>query len=77
MLFRRTKYKEIVPGARFRHQYGMTIGVAEVLSIQPDARGIPHVHFELEVGLPSGANQRRERRVLALQSFEHEFCQPA
>ncbi|MDI9349762.1 MAG: hypothetical protein QM537_07145 [Candidatus Symbiobacter sp.] len=61
---------QIAPGFTYRERTGgRLINTAHVLSVVPDPLGIPHVHFRLEMRLPSGTRYREEKRVLSLTRF--------
>jgi hypothetical protein len=51
------------------------VSTARVLTIGPDAYGIPHVHFEITLASPSGRNVVHETRVLSLESFAELYPQ--
>lgn len=64
----------IEPGVTYRErQVGRLVTTAHVLAVAPDPLGIPHVHFRLEMKLPSGTRYREEKRVLALDRFTDLF----
>ncbi len=69
---------DIAPGAIFRQRDVVSIaGQAEVISIDTDVRGIPHVHYRFTVEPRSGcgpAARHSENRVLALSAFRETFA---
>lgn len=69
-----TRVPTIEPGRSYRQRSsGMVISTARVVSIERNARGIPHVHFQLSMTLPSGAATRDDHRILALERFADLF----
>ena len=70
MLSRRGRLDAVQPGRQFRPVVaGLMVSTARVLTIGPDAYGIPHVHFEITMTAPSGRQVVHETRVLALETF--------
>ena len=75
-MFRRGHLEAVQPGRQFRPLVaGLMVSTARVLTIGPDAYGIPHVHFEITMGAPSGRNLVHETRVLSLESFAQLYPQ--
>ena len=65
----------VEPGRVYRDKKSTRmITLAHVISIMPDTLGIPHVHFLLDMRLPSGMLVREEKRILALESFAANYC---
>ncbi|MDI9409813.1 MAG: hypothetical protein QM523_11305 [Candidatus Pacebacteria bacterium] len=65
----------VEPGRVYRDKNSSRIiTLAHVISIMPDGLGIPHVHFLLDMRLPSGTLVREEKRILALESFANNYC---
>ena len=76
-MFRRGRLEEVQPGRRFRPlAAGIMVSTVRVLTIGPDAHGIPHVHFEITMAAPSGQHVVHETRVLSLESFRALYPQP-
>lgn len=77
-MFRRGRLEEVQPGRQFRPlAAGIMVATARVLTIGPDAYGIPHVHFEVTMGAPSGGQHVvHETRVLALERFAALYPEP-
>jgi hypothetical protein len=74
---RRGRLEAIKPGRQFRPLVaGIMVSTARVLTIGPDAYGIPHVHFEITLAVPSGRNVVQEIRVLSLESFAQLYPEP-
>jgi hypothetical protein len=75
-MFGRLRQPPVEPGLRFCQRPDDRTGrVAEVLFVDQDARGIPHVHFRLTVE-PTGAGPAGrvlERRILALAEFRTTY----
>ena len=66
--------RQIETGVTYREKnVGRLISTAHVLAVAPDPLGIPHVHFRLEMKLPSGTRYREEKRVLSLDRFTDLF----
>ncbi|MCX8505083.1 MAG: hypothetical protein ORN98_00505 [Alphaproteobacteria bacterium] len=64
------KTRPIEPGVTYHERsVGRLITTAHVLAVAPDPLGIPHVHFLLEMKLPSGTRCREEKRVLSVDRF--------
>jgi hypothetical protein len=75
-MMRRGRLEAIQPGRQFRPVVaGLMVSTARVLTIGPDAYGIPHVHFEITLASPSGRNVVHEMRVLSLESFAQLYPQ--
>ena len=75
-MMRRGRLEAIQPGRQFRPGVaGMMVSTARVLTIGPDAYGIPHVYFEITLASPSGRNVVHETRVLSLESFAQHYPQ--
>ena len=55
---------------------GIMVSTARVLTIGPDAYGIPHVYFEITMAPPSGRHVVHESRVLSLESFAELYPEP-
>jgi hypothetical protein len=73
-MFFSSRLDQIEPGRRFRPRVdGLVIETAEVVAIQPDGRGIPHVHFALSVGTPSCPATSAVSRILALERFAEVY----
>jgi hypothetical protein len=67
----------VQPGRQFRPLVaGIMVSTARVLTIGPDAHGIPHVYFEITMGPPSGRDVIHESRVLSLESFAALYPEP-
>ena len=66
---------KVEPGSTYREKTsGKLISTAHVISVLPDRLGIPHVHYLLDMRLPSGSCFREEKRVLALDRFASLFA---
>jgi hypothetical protein len=77
-MFRRGQLDAIKPGQEYRPPVpGFLMTTARVLTIGPDAYGIPHVHFEIRLG-PASARTAlvQEIRVLSLESFAALYPKP-
>ncbi len=75
-MMRRGRLDAIQPGRQFRPGVAsLMVSTARVLTIGPDAYGIPHVHFEITLASPSGRNVVHETRVLSLESFAELYPQ--
>ena len=60
----------VQPGRQFRPVVAsLMVSTARVLTIGPDAYGIPHVQFEITMTSPSGRQVVHETRVLSLETF--------
>jgi len=76
-MHRRGQLEAVQPGRRFRPLVaGIMVSTARVLTIGPDAYGIPHVYFEITMAPPSGRNVVHESRVLSLESFAELYPEP-
>jgi hypothetical protein len=76
-MFSRGRLEEVQPGRRFRPlAASIMVSTARVLTIGPDAHGIPHVHFEVTMGAPSGQHMVHETRVLSLERFVALYPEP-
>jgi len=74
---RRGRLDAIQPGRQFRPAgAGLMVSTARVLTIGPDAFGIPHVRFEITMTSYSGHNVGHESRVLSLESFAALYPEP-
>jgi hypothetical protein len=80
-LFGGAASNEIAPGTIFCQRELVSIaGQAEVIYVDTDARGIPHVHYRFTVEPRSGcgpAARHSENRVLALSAFRETFARKA
>lgn len=80
-LFGGAASNEIAPGTIFRQRELVSIaGQAEVIYVDTDSRGIPHVHYRFTVEPRSGcgpAARHSENRVLALSAFRETFTRKA
>ena len=75
-MFRRGQ-AEVQPGRQYRPLVaGLMVTTARVLTVGPDAHGIPHVYFEITMGAPSSSHVVHENRVLSLESFTALYPQP-
>ena len=74
---RHGRLEAIQPGRQFRPLVaaGLLVSTARVVTIGPDAYGIPHVHFEITLASPSGRNVVHETRILSLESFAQLYPQ--
>lgn len=65
--------EEVFPGSIYIKKAGIIMpSFAEVVSIEPNKYGVPHVHFRFFLEPGHGNNQTRknhENRVLALNEF--------
>jgi len=76
-MFRRGHLEAVQPGRQFRPLVaGLMVSTARVLTIGPDAYGIPHVYFEITMTAPSGRNVVHENRVLSLERFAALYPEP-
>jgi hypothetical protein len=76
-MFRRGRLEEVKPGRRFRPlAAGIMVSTVRVLTVGPDAHGIPHVYFEITMGAPSGPHVVHENRVLSLERFAALYPEP-
>jgi hypothetical protein len=74
-LFKRDRGAERVKeGAIFRHYGpGQQVETAQVLHIQQDFLGIPHVRFSVRIERPDRGRFEDGPRILNLQDFVHYF----
>ena len=73
MLWRRRKSQAIAVGERFRR--GKPSGpsqLAEVLAVEPDGAGIPHVHYRLRSVWREG-DIATDIRTLAVSAFAQRY----
>jgi hypothetical protein len=81
VLFGNAASSEITPGSVFSQRELVSVaGQAEVIYIDIDSRGIPHVHYRFTVEPRSGcgpASRQIENRVLALSAFREAFTRKA
>jgi hypothetical protein len=76
-MFRRGQFDAVQPGRQFRPLVaGLMVSTARVLTIGPDAHGIPHVFFEITMAAPSSRHVVHENRVLSLESFAALYPEP-
>ena len=74
-MFKRDKISsEVVPGSVFecRHRLFNSVEVAEVLSVDDDCSGIPHVRFQHSYRC-SNREDDQGVRVLAVKAFARRF----
>ena len=64
----------VEPGRVYREkQNSRMVSLAHVISIIPDTLGIPHVHFILDIHLPSGVLVREEKTNSSPRKFHKKL----
>lgn len=69
------KVRDVEVGSVYRRTGpGDLVETARVLSVSPDAAGIPHVRYEVSIKRPAFA-EMEDRRTLNLESFAERFAE--